>query len=1163
MKTFLMQLDRHSNSATCVLRSSSKWLLLGAASLLFFQSARATLFLSEPFDYPPGTALTNCAPWSTNSTPDASGIASQMIVPGDFTYSPLTQPTTVNSARLQWTTNTKGERAIPGGPYGGPGSGASIYCSFMFYKATTNFSTANLPILGICNNNSGTINSATTVIGGPVLNIVSSAGGAYQLGIKIGGGVTGAVYPPSGQTYASGETNAGTFGTTNFIVMKYTFASSGPDTVALWVNPDPSSFGGNEPAATANDVAATNSSGFTAGAITGLGFFQIRGGSATSTGVLQMDNVNIGSTWADVTPTCATASSTDPTPQSVSPGQTATFSVNAGNSSNPTFQWQTNNGSGWFNITGATSSSYTTPPEVLTDNGLQFRCIVSVACDNSSVTTAAATLTVTPCVTAGTTNPTNQTVNAGHAATFSVTGSGTSPTYQWQTNNGGGWFNITGATSSSYTTPPEPVANDGLQFRCVVSVTCNSSSTNSAAATLNVVCNTAGVSNPQNQTVVAGQTATFSVVGSGSDATYQWATNNGGGWVNIPGATNSSYTTTPETVDNYGLQFQCTVSVACDGSSATSQAASLIVNCFTAGTSDPSSVTIGAGQTATFSVTGSGSNPTYQWQTNNGGGWVNITGATSSSYTTPPEVVANNGLQFQCVVTTPCDGASVTSAAATLNVYPGTAKFQSITSGNINDPNTWQESFDGGATWTTPALYAPADVNSTNIIVQTGHTVVNTVNARLDQVVVQSGGQITVNSGTTLTITNGTGTDLDIYGTVDVIGAMSIVTGAPVVVESGGNLKTEQGGTYTVNGTLTFNSGAVYQHNYTTGAGTIPTATWNTGSTCQIIGYTSDTGTFAGQGQSFYNFVWNCPNQTSALPWGGTVPTVVNGDFTLASTGTGEIRLSNNNNPTSNIAGNLNIQGGRLILSSGNGKVVLNVSNNVNITGGFLSNNPSATGFGTINFAKAGMQTFSNGGIIGGSINWVVNNGSTLSGGSSVLTTNLTLAVGGQIRVTTNSPLFTVSGNLTNNNNTVVVDLGGATIGLGSYPLFNYGGSRNGSLNPMPTIVNGAISAGTALIDASTPGQINLTVVNPRAPVIAGFGLSGATLTFSGNNGTLAGSYGIMASTNVALPLSQWTPVYLNGLFDGSGGFSANLDLTNTLNTNAPQQFFIIKSPTP
>ncbi len=1136
-----------------------RW-LLPVASALLFQSAHATLYLLEPFDYVTGP-LTNAAPWAS-STAEA-GTPTLQLVGGDFSYPPATDPTPVNQTKLQYSTNVKGIRQIPGGPLGDPSAGGSVYASFIFYKATTNGTTASAPIIGLNVNTTETINQAAC--NGMILYHQQSGGvGNYHLGIKIGGGTTGILYPPGTQIYASGNTNTGDLGQTNFVVMKYTFNSGGGnDTVALWVNPDPSSFGGAEPAATTNDVAQSTVAGATDSSA-GLSYFQIRGGSAGAAGVIQLDNIRVASTWAEVAPACITAGTTDPANQSVSPGQAATFSV-TGSGLNPTYQWQTNHGGPFVDATGATNSSYTTAPKILGDNGESYRCIVSVACDSSSVTSAVATLTVQTCVAAGVTDPTNQTVEAGQTANFSVTGTGTSRTYQWQTNNGGGWVNISGATSLSYTTAPTVVANDGLLFRCVVSVACGGGSTaTSAAATLNVTCTTAGVSNPQNQIVVRGQTATFSVNGSGSSRTYQWATNNGGGFINVPGATNSTYTTPPTVDADYGMQAQCTVSVACDSSTVTSAFASLIVNCDPATTTDPASVTLGVGQTATFTITRGGSLPTSQWQksTDGGSNWSPISGATNASYTTPVAVIGDNASQYRCVVSA-CGPTAATSAAATLSVYPATARFRSIASGNLNDPNTWETSYDGGGTWTTPALYAPTDINSTNITVLNGHTVINTANARLDQVVVQAGGQIAVNTGTTLTLTNGPGTALDISGTVDVTGTLVIVTNAPVVVQSGGILKTEQGGTYTVNGTLTFNSGATYQHNYTTGAGTIPTATWNTGSSCQIIGYTSNNGTLAGATQTFYHFVWNCPNQNNQVPLGGGIPVAVNGDMTFTSTGSGEVRLSNNNNPTSNIAGDLNLQDGRLILASGNGKLVLNVSNNVNITGGILSNNPSATGFGTINFAKAGTQTFTNGGTIGGPINWVVNNGSTLNGGSSVLTSNLTLAAGGQIRVRTNAPLFTVTGNLINNNNTVVVDLGGASVGLGSYPLFNYGGSRIGSLSPTPTIVNGSVSTGTALIDASTPGQIRLTVVNPRTPGITSFGLSGTTLTLGGTNGTLGGSYGILASTNVALPVAQWKPILLNSVFDGSGNFSSSFDLSTTVSSNAPQQYFRVQSPTP
>src|SRR6185503_17347318 len=64
-----------------------------------------------------------------------------------------------------------------------------------------------------------------------------------------------------------------------------------------------------------------------------------------------------------------------PSNQSVSPGQTATFSVGASGTAPLSYQWQKNG----VDVGGATSASYTTPATVLGDNGSQYRCVVSNA----------------------------------------------------------------------------------------------------------------------------------------------------------------------------------------------------------------------------------------------------------------------------------------------------------------------------------------------------------------------------------------------------------------------------------------------------------------------------------------------------------------------------------------------------------------------------------------------------------------------------------------------------------------------------------------------------------------------------------------------------------------------------------------------------------------
>jgi len=82
--------------------------------------------------------------------------------------------------------------------------------------------------------------------------------------------------------------------------------------------------------------------------------------------------------------------STQPANQSVSAGQTATFSVAASGTAPLAYQWQMNGA----DISGAISASYTTPVTITANSGEQFRVMVSNSA--GSVTSNSATLTVNP-----------------------------------------------------------------------------------------------------------------------------------------------------------------------------------------------------------------------------------------------------------------------------------------------------------------------------------------------------------------------------------------------------------------------------------------------------------------------------------------------------------------------------------------------------------------------------------------------------------------------------------------------------------------------------------------------------------------------------------------------------------------------------------------------
>ena len=165
---------------------------------------------------------------------------------------------------------------------------------------------------------------------------------------------------------------------------------------------------------------------------------------------------------------------TQPANKTVNLGQTATFSVVATGTAPLQYQWRKNG----VNISGATNSSYTTPPTVAADNGSLFSVVVSNS--GGSVTSNNATLTVRipPTIT---TQPANKTVRVGQTAKFSVTATGTTPLqYQWMKNG----VNITGATKASYTTPPTTAADNGSLFAVIVSNAAGSVTSNNAILTV-------------------------------------------------------------------------------------------------------------------------------------------------------------------------------------------------------------------------------------------------------------------------------------------------------------------------------------------------------------------------------------------------------------------------------------------------------------------------------------------------------------------------------------------------------------------------------------------------------------------------------------------------------------------------------------------------------
>src|SRR5260370_365631 len=315
--------------------------------------------------------------------------------------------------------------------------------------------------------------------------------------------------------------------------------------------------------------------------------------------------------------------------QTVTVGQTATFTVAATGTAPLSYQWRKNG----VAIAGMTSSSYTTPVMTTADNGAQFTVVLSNSV--GSVTSSVAMLTVSAASVAPsiTTEPASQTVTTAQTAMCSVAATGTAPlAYQWNKNN----VAIGGATSSSYATAATTSSDNGARFTVVVSNAAGSATSSAATLTVSAAAVAPSITmQPANQTVTTGQTAMFSVAATGTaPLAYQWNKNGAA----ISGATSSTYTTAPATPADNAAQF--TVVVSNSVVSVTSSGAKLSVSAAAVAPSiaaQPVSQTVTAGQPAFFSVPALGTPPlSYQLKKNRAAS----NRATCSSYTPAPTTLS-------------------------------------------------------------------------------------------------------------------------------------------------------------------------------------------------------------------------------------------------------------------------------------------------------------------------------------------------------------------------------------------------------------------------------------------------------------------------------------------------------------------------------------------
>jgi hypothetical protein len=203
-----------------------------------------------------------------------------------------------------------------------------------------------------------------------------------------------------------------------------------------------------------------------------------------------------------------------PTNQTVTAGANVSFDVIATGTAPLSYSWKFNSAL----VAGATTSSLQLSNVQTTNSGTY-----SVTITNSAGSTnASAILTVNAAATSPTISqqPVSLTVSNGASADFSVTAGGTAPLgYLWKKDGAG----LSGATTSAFHLA-SVTTNDAAAYTVVI--TNSAGSTTSDVATLTVLLPPSILTPPQNTTVSIGNTATFTVVASGSPPmSYQWKFN--------------------------------------------------------------------------------------------------------------------------------------------------------------------------------------------------------------------------------------------------------------------------------------------------------------------------------------------------------------------------------------------------------------------------------------------------------------------------------------------------------------------------------------------------------------------------------------------------------------------------------------------------------------
>jgi alpha-tubulin suppressor-like RCC1 family protein len=245
------------------------------------------------------------------------------------------------------------------------------------------------------------------------------------------------------------------------------------------------------------------------------------------------------------TPTAPQVTS-EPLPQTVLAGDSASFTAGASGYPTPSVQWQvsTDGGATFTPVSGATSDTLTIPSTTEAQNGDEYEAVFSNG-TAPDATTDPALLTVNAAVGPSITlQPSDQTSTPGDTVSFTATASGDpDPTVVWQVSENGGtsWADINGngtSTSDTLSGHVYGTFENGWEVRAVFTNDAGSATTDPATLMVNAPSAPSITLQPTDQASHPGDTVSFTAGASGDpDPTVVWqvSENDGTSWSDISG----------------------------------------------------------------------------------------------------------------------------------------------------------------------------------------------------------------------------------------------------------------------------------------------------------------------------------------------------------------------------------------------------------------------------------------------------------------------------------------------------------------------------------------------------------------------------------------------------------------------------------------------------